>query len=59
MVAGDGNAAGGFDFTSPKATPAPELSAFFDRLDADAGGRLVVFGWAMAEDLAGGRLGGR
>ena len=28
-------------------------------VDVAAGGRLVAFGWAMAEDLAGGKLGGR
>ncbi len=32
--------------SSPRSTPRP-------------GGRLVAFGWAMAEDLAGGKLGGR
>ncbi len=59
MVRGDGNESGGFDFASPKATAVPEIGGFFDDVDAGAGGRLVVFGWAMAEDLAGGRLGGR
>ena len=28
-------------------------------VDVGAGGRLVAFGWAMAEDLAAGKLGGR
>jgi hypothetical protein len=44
---------------SPKATTAKEVHTFFDGVDPRAGGRLVVFGWAMAEDLAGGRLGCR
>ena len=30
-----------------------------DLTRVDLGGRLVTFGWAMAEDLAGGKLGGR
>jgi hypothetical protein len=59
VVAGDGSEAGGFDFTSPKAAATPEQFGFFEQVDTGAGGRLVVFGWAMAEDLAGGRLGGR
>jgi hypothetical protein len=59
VVTGDGSEAGGFDFTSPKAAGGPELTAFFEEVDTASGGRLVVFGWAMAEDLAGGKLGAR
>ncbi len=59
MVAGDGNEAGGFDFASPKSPPATETVAFFKGMDTRSGGRLVAFGWAMAEDLAAGKLGGR
>jgi hypothetical protein len=36
-----------------------DVCAFFAGVDTQAGGRLVAFGWAMAEDLAGGKLGGR
>ena len=59
VVSGDGCESGGFDFLSPKGDPPPELVAFFEQIDAANGGRLVTFGWAMAEDLAGGKLGGR
>jgi hypothetical protein len=33
------------------------VETHFDSFDAAKGDRLVVFGWAMAEDLAGGKLG--
>ncbi|MBV8463787.1 MAG: hypothetical protein JO368_10860, partial [Acidimicrobiales bacterium] len=56
VVAGDGADAGGFDFVSPKATPSPEVVAFFESVDSVGGARLVTFGWAMAEDLASGKL---
>ena len=59
VVAGDGCESGGFDFVSPKAAAADDMCAFFAEVDAPSGGRLVAFGWAMAEDLAAGRLGGR
>jgi hypothetical protein len=59
VVKGDGGETGGFDFSSPKSTPAPTVHAFFADVDTASGGRLVTFGWAMAEDLAGGKLGGR
>jgi hypothetical protein len=57
IVAGDGGDAGGFDFVSPKSTPAPEVADFFKGVDPTSGARLVAFGWAMAEDLASGKLG--
>jgi hypothetical protein len=59
VVTGDGCESGGFDFISPKAAADDDMCAFFAEVDAPAGGRLVAFGWAMAEDLAGGKLGGR
>ncbi len=59
VVSSDGYEAGGFDFASPKSDPAPHYIAFFTSVDAEGGGRLVTFGWAMAEDLAAGKLGGR
>jgi hypothetical protein len=59
VVSGDGSEAGGFDFASHKSEPGVEYVAFFESVDCANGGRLVTFGWAMAEDLAGGKLGGR
>jgi hypothetical protein len=59
VVTSDGLEAGGFDFASHKSEPEPEVVAFFESVDTPNGGRLVTFGWAMAEDLAAGKLGGR
>jgi len=59
VVSGDGGEAGGFDFASHKSEPGPEYVTFFESVDCANGGRLVTFGWAMAEDLAAGKLGGR
>jgi hypothetical protein len=59
VVNGDGCEAGGFDFVSPKEQVASEVTVFFESINVGEGGRLVAFGWAMAEDLAGGKLGGR
>ncbi len=57
VVSGDGTEAGGFDFASPKSAPPDGAAAIFENVDALDGARLVAFGWAMAEDLAGGKLG--
>jgi len=57
VVTGDGMEAGGFDFASPKSEPSPDVVGFFECVDCSNGGRLVTFGWAMAEDLAAGKLG--
>ncbi|MGH9046857.1 MAG: hypothetical protein ACRDVW_06025 [Acidimicrobiales bacterium] len=57
VTKGTGSLVGGFDFESPKARVAPELEAMFKSVNAARGDRLVAFGWAMAEDLAAGRLG--
>ena len=59
VVSGDGCEAGGFDFAGHKSEPGAEYVAFFESVDCANGGRLVTFGWAMAEDLAAGKLGGR
>ena len=59
VVSGDGCEAGGFDFASHKSEPSAEYVTFFQQVDVTGGGRLVTFGWAMAEDLAAGKLGGR
>ncbi len=57
VVAGDGSVAGGLDFVAPKAKVPEGVDELFVAVDAPAGARLVVLGWAMAEDLAGGKLG--
>ena len=36
-----------------------EARSLVMRIPLEGGGRLVTFGWAMAEDLAAGKLGGR
>jgi hypothetical protein len=59
VVVTDGCEAGGFDFASPKSESTSSYCTFFESIDVPAGGRLVTFGWAMAEDLAAGKLGGR
>ena len=41
----------------PKVRAAPELETLFEPMNVGRGDRLVAFGWAMAEDLAAGRLG--
>jgi hypothetical protein len=57
VTKGTGSLVGGLDFESPKAQPEPELEAMFKSVNVGRGDRLVAFGWAMAEDLAAGRLG--
>jgi len=47
---------GGLDVIAPKAKIPAGVETFFADVNADKGHRLVVFGWAMAEDLAAGRL---
>jgi hypothetical protein len=47
---------GGLDYVASKG-PIPEgAETFFEAVDSDKGQRLVVFGWAMAETLASGKL---
>jgi len=57
VTKGTGSLVGGLDFESHKPQPVAELEALFTPLNAARGDRLVAFGWAMAEDLAAGRLG--
>src|SRR5580700_1544597 len=57
VTKGTGSLVGGLDFESPKGQADEELEALFTSVDAGQGDRLVAFGWAMAEDLAAGRLG--
>ena len=47
---------GGLDVVAPKAKVPAGVEQFFASVDAEKGHRLVVFGWAMPEDLAAGRL---
>jgi hypothetical protein len=57
VTQGTGSLAGGLDFESPKAQASDELDGIFKSMNVGRGDRLVAFGWAMAEDLAAGRLG--
>jgi hypothetical protein len=57
VIKGNGSATGGLDFVAPKAKLPAGVEVHFSSFDADKGDRLVTFGWAMAEDLAGGKLG--
>lgn len=57
ILAGDGSTAGALDHGGPKVNePATDLVALLTDVDHKRGDRLVVFGWAMAEDLASGKL---
>jgi len=47
---------GGLDYVSAKGTLPDGVTPFFKGLKANKGQRLIVFGWAMAEDLASGKL---
>jgi len=58
VLRGDGCESGGFDFGGPKVKTPEEVVPLFETVDPSTGGRLVAFGWAMAEDLAGSKLGG-
>jgi len=58
VLIGDGCESGGFDFGGPKVTVPEDVATFFERVDVSSGCRLIAFGWAMAEDLAAGKLGG-
>ena len=57
VLKGDGSVTGGFDFVHSKPQASAEVAELFAAVDPEAGDRLVAFGWAMAEDLAGGKLG--
>ncbi|MCL4446023.1 MAG: hypothetical protein M1134_03990 [Actinobacteria bacterium] len=57
ILRGDGSVAGGLDFVAAKLKLPERVEELFGDVDAAAGDRLVVFGWAMAEDLAKGKLG--
>jgi hypothetical protein len=58
IVSGDGSASGCLDHDALKPdTLDPEFVQFFDGLNSARHDYLIAFGWAMAEDLAGGKLG--
>lgn len=55
---GDGNPCGALDYEALKPDHVdPQVAAFFEGLDRERGDSLIAFGWAMAEDLAAGKLG--
>jgi hypothetical protein len=57
VLSGEGLPAGALDFDSSDALSVdPGVTSMFATLDLPRGDRLVVFGWAMAEDLASGSL---
>lgn len=43
-------------YSGPAPTPGPELAELFGELDRARGDTVVVFGWAMADDLVAGQL---
>jgi len=47
---------GGLDYVAAKASLPEGVEEFFTDISCDKGQRLVVFGWAMAESLASGKL---
>ena len=47
---------GGLDVVAPKAKIPEGVTTFFKGVAHEKGHRLVVFGWAMPEDLSSGRL---
>ena len=56
VVKGETATEGGLDFATAKGPLDPDLDALFAGVNPEGGDRLVSFGWAMAEDLASGRL---
>lgn len=57
VISGTGSASPILDYAPSGATSEGDpLDCFFEALDRDRGDCLVAFGWAMAEDLADGKL---
>jgi hypothetical protein len=52
VLAGNGSTTGALDLGGPKVSPPDGVQSLFKGLNLKRGDRLVVFGWAMAEDLA-------
>jgi hypothetical protein len=57
VVAGSGEPCGVLDHETLKVDADPQVVGFFKGLDRPRRDHLIAFGWAMAEDLASGRLG--
>ncbi len=58
VISGTSSVSGALDFTPAKPESVrKELVELFASVDLERQDRLVAFGWAMAEDLAGGKLG--
>lgn len=57
VVTGSGDPCGVLDHDALKADADPEVVAYFAKLNRARGDHLIAFGWAMAEDLAAGKLG--
>jgi hypothetical protein len=57
VVKGNSDTSGGLDFVASKAKSPEGADALFKPVNVNRGDRLVAFGWAMAEDLAGGKIG--
>ena len=51
-----GGPVGGLDYVASKGAIPDGAATFFEGLEPDKGQRLIVFGWAMAETLASGKL---
>jgi hypothetical protein len=49
-------AVGGLDYVASKGVIPDGAHVLFEGIEAEKGQRLVVFGWAMAETLASGKL---
>jgi hypothetical protein len=47
---------GGLDYSAAKGAVPEGAATFFEAITPEGGQRLVVFGWAMAESLASGKL---
>ncbi len=58
VLEGNASVAGVLDYAPLREdTVAPDVKSFFDLLDRERNDALVAFGWAMAEQLAAGKLG--
>jgi len=56
VMAAESSPVGGLDYVAAKGVIPEGAHSFFEGLKPDKGERLVVFGWAMAEALASGKL---
>ncbi len=57
ITQGSGETDGFLDFEGPKVEIDPTIASQLDDLDLGRGDSLVVFGWAMTEELQAGKLG--